>query len=526
MKTNHNETRNKMKRIVPWLAVTLMLALTACRNEETPGEEQGGASGELVTVSLDLSVEPMRSPAYAPATKAAAAFNEYGQRIIASERTDDMLLELVEDEFTDLEKPQTRVGVNIALDERSIFNLHVLQYDGTGDNAKLIKKDFYDPYTSDTKLRLYAGNNQRVVIVANTDSYSNFGSTQIVNSSTYADLLTQTIPVKNAIFSALAQDNSVVGGDCYMQMSGTATGNLTEGGSLHIDVKQSAAKIDFNVKTATTDLNSGTWTFQMCNVPNISYYLPHRTDALFPATVTPVNYESASITLKSDAFTQCGYSDLRGPGNSPVISPRFYLYVPANRRGTVAGATAKERYSKAPAGATYMKLMHTATDGSVSIYKIHLGANFTDDYNLKPNTKYTYNVTLYSDPNATDSRVTEMWDYTDNLTPWFGVAKTDAKNPSTGATTMNWYMATGTYDATNNPNTLSACPKGWRLPTKEELMLMWIYKGGLGTFVGSYSWSATENVTGLAWYVSFNNGNVNYNSFKTNSTYVRCVRDI
>ena len=68
--------------------------------------------------------------------------------------------------------------------------------------------------------------------------------------------------------------------------------------------------------------------------------------------------------------------------------------------------------------------------------------------------------------------------------------------------------------------------EGWRLPTKEELNLMYLHKNGIGGFVEGYYWSSTEGNAGGAWLQTFNGGNQsNLNKNYTNS-YVRAVRSI
>ena len=96
----------------------------------------------------------------------------------------------------------------------------------------------------------------------------------------------------------------------------------------------------------------------------------------------------------------------------------------------------------------------------------------------------------------------------------------------------------------------------WRLPTQRELMLIWnlggssnvtggdrndtgvgsgsvpVYtpylyqQGGFTAFAADWYWSATQDSSNstYAWNVNFNNGRTS-SGLKTNSYYVRCVRD-
>lgn len=71
----------------------------------------------------------------------------------------------------------------------------------------------------------------------------------------------------------------------------------------------------------------------------------------------------------------------------------------------------------------------------------------------------------------------------------------------------------------------------WRLPTQRELMMIWILhpqligKGSFTAFDANYYWSASEDNAASAWVVNFYGGNVSRTN-KTNSYYVRCVRDL
>ena len=78
---------------------------------------------------------------------------------------------------------------------------------------------------------------------------------------------------------------------------------------------------------------------------------------------------------------------------------------------------------------------------------------------------------------------------------------------------------------------LNADCEGWNLPTKEELMLIYINKGiinealiksGGKPLEYSWYWSSTETNSYGSWALNVNNGNYNYNT-KTNVYYVRPV---
>jgi hypothetical protein len=80
---------------------------------------------------------------------------------------------------------------------------------------------------------------------------------------------------------------------------------------------------------------------------------------------------------------------------------------------------------------------------------------------------------------------------------------------------MNWYDAK------------KACADlgdGWRLPTKEELKILYENKDKIGGFAKyGYWWSSTEFVTDLAWGQYFGSGD-QFTNGKYATGYVRAVR--
>jgi len=65
----------------------------------------------------------------------------------------------------------------------------------------------------------------------------------------------------------------------------------------------------------------------------------------------------------------------------------------------------------------------------------------------------------------------------------------------------------------------------WRLPTKDELQLIYLllHRRKIGGFADNYYWSSTENNSGSAWVQLFDGGIQNYDA-KGNECNVRAVR--
>jgi|Laugresbdmm110sd_1035091.scaffolds.fasta_scaffold05344_3 hypothetical protein len=79
---------------------------------------------------------------------------------------------------------------------------------------------------------------------------------------------------------------------------------------------------------------------------------------------------------------------------------------------------------------------------------------------------------------------------------------------------MTWYDAKKACTDLGN---------GWRLPTKDELNLLYINKDKIGGFADYYYWSSTEYNNSYAWIQDFDGGK-QYDDYKSDKYYVRAVR--
>jgi hypothetical protein len=67
---------------------------------------------------------------------------------------------------------------------------------------------------------------------------------------------------------------------------------------------------------------------------------------------------------------------------------------------------------------------------------------------------------------------------------------------------------------------------GWRLPTKEEIGLLYKRKEGIGGFASDHYWSSSEYDSNYAWAQGFYNGDQYYLTNKYYNFRVRLVRNI
>jgi hypothetical protein len=81
---------------------------------------------------------------------------------------------------------------------------------------------------------------------------------------------------------------------------------------------------------------------------------------------------------------------------------------------------------------------------------------------------------------------------------------------------MNWLEAKKEFEKLGS---------GWRLPTKDELNILYQNKDKIGFFANISYWSSTEDELNKRWVQSFSSGN-QFPADMSNPVYVRAVRII
>jgi hypothetical protein len=179
-----------------------------------------------------------------------------------------------------------------------------------------------------------------------------------------------------------------------------------------------------------------------------------------------------------------------------------------------------------PAAATALNLPDT---GQTVCFKLTFPYDITACAGTGQDGEYSINPMSYTDNDngtVTDNNTGLMWQRLDN------------------DQTYNWYKASGTYHATENPTSQDVCGAStlaghsdWRLPTKKELVSIVdfsvVYPGPNinQTYFPSTEladfWSSIQLIgdPDSAWSVYFGTGSA-HDSGKINKNYVRCVRGV
>lgn len=156
---------------------------------------------------------------------------------------------------------------------------------------------------------------------------------------------------------------------------------------IDIPVRRRAARIAYNVTVAQPALEAGIRieSVQLCNAPD-----------------TAPLYGKAENTP-----TDAGYHATEEcPAEEGGATAMGTFYMLPNEQGMVPGITEQSQKNRqnAPANATYLRI-RCEKRGATLEYLVYLGANNTDDFNVRSNEAHTYDVTIWSDDRA-DTRIT------------------------------------------------------------------------------------------------------------------------
>lgn len=166
---------------------------------------------------------------------------------------------------------------------------------------------------------------------------------------------------------------------------------------LTIELRRKVAKIGYNITLAQRAIEAGIvlTSVQLCNQPD------------------EIGLFDAGDRISSAA--RFHDSEMRTLGESSIATNGVFYMLP-NPQGTVPDivSQADKNRRNAPEHASYLRIRGKKGNGKIIDWNVYLGANNTDDFNVRSNEAHTYDITIHSD-GGTDTRITSwVFECTDN----------------------------------------------------------------------------------------------------------------
>lgn len=533
-----------MKKKPIYLLCAACLAWS-CTNDPTadPAGLAGTSSGELVPVSLELRMTDFAAPPTRATQNIRATAPGGGTALVDAEIS--------------APKPASRTrtggsGEFTIPDDQKVFRLDILQFNGTGTQAQLVKKATYTSEDGDytryefSKLKLIASSEKnRIVILGNADpalAEKLQEKTSGTEGTKYESLLQERISrtgETDTSFPLVPRNQTDL-----PVFSGMAVTIVASGSQIGVELMRNVAKVNFSFfLTEPMRKAYDEWDIVLNTIPPASFYIPQAYEAPFP-----------ELQITDPYYSRVLGKDVPSPkdADTPLHVPAAEnLYLPVNLQYSVPGTVVSTRYLNAPVFATSLQLLGKKKENSsitqTVLYMIPLGANFTDDYSIRPNNAINYRITLVSDSPDDSSVVkfiagkfagkfqnyknpadgSQCWGYTDELEVW----PTDVEYvPSPGdsrayGTWVPWAVVpvantpTGMADGLANTQTLckdqntwshpiaaymcyrqlnglttpleNPAPNMWFLPAIHQLVGIYVAGGSQVAAMQPYYWSST-----------------------------------
>jgi hypothetical protein len=290
-----------------------------------------------------------------------------------------------------------------AFDDSSISNLYILVYN---DNGSLIGYKYLSSYTSGVQLTMDANSGTNCTIYA----IANLGSIPVLNAqtaNTKANLQAMMCGPISGLDGTITNERLV--------MSGSITGVTIYGKSIQstntfaLTIQRLVAKSTFTITPIDGIHITG---YSIKNLPKYAYLV---------ARPNPNESSADDIGIGADANISERFDAPFVPTTS-ITGLTFYMF--ENRRGgrvslnggnTGTLTDQKEKGMYAPNYATYLEVYATGTLGHLNVnarfisatYRIYLGADNSQNYNVKRNGSYNYIVNINSATDI-DTRVTKV----------------------------------------------------------------------------------------------------------------------
>ena len=297
----------------------------------------------------------------------------------------------------------------------AIKTVLLLQFDGEDADAQLIgQQQYFDHWplvaANGEGFALVARSTpQTVVVIANS-----FGYLSLTDHTTLGNFLENENYRQIATLEGVWHD-VVSGGDNhhYLLMGGHHTfDSVTASTAMNLTLQRNCAKVVINVTNNAFDKTGDNKVtiedIRLCNVNAKHYYVTDFATGAGDA----FDFQDKFSNMQPMRFDAPEEAFAANDGSTQT----FTYYIPANLRGlganTDAAATQKGKNLGAPLGATCLRIYaHYGDNEKPIVYTYYLGGDLVNDFNIKPNTKYTYNITLTGKGTpANDYRIEDMGD--------------------------------------------------------------------------------------------------------------------
>lgn len=365
----------EMKRLL--LYGLSILALAAC----TPSELRPDGPQDRALVGVDLSLDIAPVEAGMPATK------------------------------TDWEPDDPAYDAAQAV--KSVALLQFEWEDGSAAGARLIYQYFTADWASAKPVLAASDRKNTLVVVTNVP-----GKLPVLDGTTYGDFLER---MNYDLLDALDGPSGhgiwyqePGGSDRYLRMSGVKELDppVTAGGVGAVTLRRNCAKVAVRIQNNAPAADALVIdAVQMRDVNRKYYYLTEGGWTDEYSAITPFRFDDPARPY--DAV----------PYDADGKTKTFTFFLPANLRGvnpligTDDTRENQSRKSRNPnPGATCFSIIarYGCTDpsdpesGTPIVYTYYLGANLTDDFNLAPNRKYSYEFFLPGKGGDSDGRVDDL----------------------------------------------------------------------------------------------------------------------
>ena len=399
-----------MNRTLPIVALSLLL-LASCTRDDIFRSNENDGEFQYVTIGIDLSagsLNPMTG-SVSPATKSSVTVG----------LTEDIVCDAVLPE-AEISVETRAAGINDPeiTANTTIKNLWVLQYDGTGNSAKLIGTPVYiEDYTEEANrsAKLVASTTPNtIVFIANTfDKNLPFQQNSTITELKNRRFTTQslgTIVTKDPNTPDTGTGTFPNDGDYYQRLNGYVETTITEGDNLSCTIGHNACRISVNVtnKTAGTTYPVTLTSADIENVPGCMYFFTNYNGYTSGDNAGKPTSDDINLYELKSYYDVITWTAEEG---TSATTKSTKLYLSPNESGIVtANESPKLKSMFAPSRATVLRIHGTYKDGENDIpvkYTFALGEDMIRNYQLVPNGDYVYNITLNARGDKTsDGRVT------------------------------------------------------------------------------------------------------------------------